>query len=571
MQKRLSLIVTTLLLGCLLSFTTQAQQDPPPAGEPPTATDNALDTLGSFVKMRVNILTEIEALDRQIQKAESQTEKDQLKGRLAELQSEFQSTSKNLEIIAAGVDISSLTKSTSEEFDLSKEIFSLLKPALDEMKDMTAHVRQKSELREKITFYQERLQVIGKALVNIRSLLDVSENDAVRKSLKNTEDRWLNQQELMQGELQAARLQLEKLEASETSLTEASQSYLKSFFAKRGRYLGQALLVVLAILLLSRVSYKAMTRYIPGFRKKHRSFRLRVIELMHRFITLILMILGPMVVFYMVEDWLLFSIGLLILLGITLTLRKTLPSYWQQGQLYLNIGSVREGERILLDGLPWQVDQINFFCTLVNPLADLRQRVPISEMVQHKSRPAKNDEPWFPCRKGDWVILNDGVRGKVIGISCELVQLVERGGSQVTYQMTDFLAASPRNLATNFRIKESIGISYELQSQSTNEIPGKLHTYIGERIRQEGYSDQLLNLRVEFEQAGQSSLDLVVIADFRGQLGDLYNRLRRAIQRWCVDACSEHDWLIPFPQLVVHGMDHNPASAATMPENKASG
>ncbi len=38
-----------------------------------------------------------------------------------------------------------------------------------------------------------------------------------------------------------------------------------------------------------------------------------------------------------------------------------------------------------------------------------------------------------------------------------------------------------------------------------------------------------------------------------GELADLYNRLRRAIQRWCVDACSECGWEIPFPQMTLHG------------------
>ncbi len=151
------------------------------------------------------------------------------------------------------------------------------------------------------------------------------------------------------------------------------------------------------------------------------------------------------------------------------------------------------------------------------------------------------------------MLLSGGTRGKVARISCEFVQLVERGGAQITYQMVDFLAASPRNMSTNFRIKESIGISYILQQDSTTTIPDSLHSYIQKRIIQEGYGEQLRNLRVEFERAYESSLDVVVIADFKGELGDLYNRLRRAIQRWCVDACSENDWQIPFPQLVIHG------------------
>ncbi|MEJ1404920.1 MAG: hypothetical protein RPU73_13815, partial [Candidatus Sedimenticola sp. (ex Thyasira tokunagai)] len=130
----------------------------------------------------------------------------------------------------------------------------------------------------------------------------------------------------------------------------------------------------------------------------------------------------------------------------------------------------------------------------------------------------------------------------------------QRGGVQVSYQMGDFLAASPRNLATNFRIKELLGISYSLQKESTSTIPGILHDYIQQRLQQEGYGEQLLNLRVEFAQANSSSLDLVVMADFDGELGDLYNRLRRAIQRFCVDACTEYGWEIPFPQMTLHGV-----------------
>jgi hypothetical protein len=517
------------------------------------ADTDTLATLVSFAKLRNELLLDIKALNKQIDAEQSEAEKTKLKQELDKLESDLRTTTRNLENIAAGVDISRLRAEKEEDFNFQKEIFALLKPALDEMKEMTSHVRQKSDLREKIAYYEERLPVIEKALSNISRLQEQSKDKSLKKSLNATAGIWRKQQAFMQSELQAARLELNKLEAAETSITEASQSYLKSFFQKRGLYLIEALSLVVAILLLSRLSYAAMERYIAGFRKKHRSFRVRLIELAHRIFTVILVILGPMIVFYLVEDWVLFSLGILLLLGIALTLRQTLPRYWHQVQLFLNIGSVREGERILMEGLPWLVERINIYCTFSNPVADISQRLPIADLVGLKSRPAKQDEPWFPCRKGDWVILSDGVRGKVIGISHELVQLVERGGAQLTYQTSDFLAKSPRNLATNFRIKESLGISYSLQKQSTTGILETLYHYIQQRAEQEGYGEQLLNLRVEFAQAGNSSLDLVVIADFRGELADLYNRLRRAIQRWCVDACSEYGWEIPFPQMTLHG------------------
>ncbi len=512
-----------------------------------------IDTLQGFVSLRQNLKTDIKVLNKKIKSAQSDAVKQALTQERDKLEADLRATTQSFESIGAGVDLSGLRPEEREKFDFQEELLALLKPAFDEVKDMTAHVRQKSDLKKKISLYEEQTPMIDQALANIKKLLEQVKDKELRKSLKSTSDAWQKQYTFMQSELKGAQLQLDKLVASETSITEASQSYLKSFFQKRGLYLTEALLVVLGIVLISRLSFSAMQRNFSGFRKKHRHFRMRLLELIHRILTFLLVILGPMIVFYLEEDWLLFSLGTLLLLGIAWTLRQALPHYWHQIQIFLNMGSVREGERICLEGLPWLVDQINMFCTLVNPVAEISQRVPIDNLVDLKSRPLTPDEPWFPCKKGDWVILSDGVRGKVIGISQELVQLVERGGAQRTYQTSDFLSNSPRNLATNFRIKEILGISYNLQKESTASIPDTLDEYIRQRAEQEGYGKKLLNLRVEFAQASNSSLDLVIIADFNGEAGDLHNRLRRAIQRWCVDACTENDWDIPFPQMTLSG------------------
>jgi DNA-binding ferritin-like protein len=514
---------------------------------------NTLTTLQNLVDIRENIERDIASVSKSINAAESETQKSSMRQQLLKLDAELTRTKENFENISAGLDLSGLRGEEESQFDLKQELFSLLRPAIDEMKDMTSKVRQKSELKEKLAYYGERLKILEGALKNVDSLRKESDSDKLNQSLDRLAERWRKNQAFMNSEYQAAQLRLDEILAAEVSITDASQDYLKQFFQRRGLYLIEAILVIVVIVMLSRLSHKAMSRLMPGFKKKHRSFRVRLLELVHRILTSLLIIIGPMVVFYVVEDWVLFSLSILLLLGIAWGLRQALPRYWNQIQLFLNIGSVREGERIQLDGLPWRVEQINVFSILQNPDAGLTLRVPIDDLVDQKSRPANPDEPWFPCHKDDWVILSDGVRGKVVGISPEMVQLVERGGAQKTYLTNDFLAASPRNLATNFRIKELIGVSYALQQRSTETIPEILCNTIQQRIEEEGYAEQLLNLRVEFAQANSSSLDIVVIADFSGELGDLYNRLRRAIQRWCVDACTEHGWEIPFPQMTLSG------------------
>ncbi len=550
-QFHLPYLLTAMMLLTTQSFAEDSAVEPltEDSGEKATLT-----TLRDLVKLQANLKSDITSLSKEANaSSNSDADKKRLLKELEKLENDLKTTGANLENIAAGVDLSTLREQEDIKFNIQEELFALLKPALDEMKEMTVRIRQKSDLKEKIGYYSERLEVVDTALHNINELQQQSESKNLKSALEQIAERWKKKQAFMKSELQSAQFQLDKLLASEASITEASQSYLKSFFQKRGLYLTEALLTVIAIMLLSRISYNTMQRYIPGFRKKHRSFRIRMLELVHRFVTILLVILGPMIVFYLVEDWVLFSLSILLLLGLAWTLRQAVPRYWYQVQLFLNIGSVREGERIEMEGIPWLVEQINVYSTLINPTAGIRQRVPIDNLVGLKSRPGHPDEPWFPCRKNDWVLLSSGVRGKVSGISHEMVRLIERGGAQVTYQMSDFLSGSPRNLSKNFRLKEIIGISYNLQQQSTSVIPQALEKHIQKCVEEEGYGEHLLNLRVEFAAANSSSLDLVVIADFSGELGDLYNRLRRAIQRWCVDACSENGWEIPFPQVSLSG------------------
>ena len=547
--KHLAIAWPGLLLALLLSAPGYCDTD----GQSNPVAAETLTTLANIISLRISLQDDIKDIKARIAQAQSDPERAGLLRDLEKAEADLQTVSRNFESVATGVDASKLRAETTEAFDFQKEIFALLRPAIDEMKEMTAHVRQKADQKEKIAYYEERLPIIRQAIGNLENLArqgdDPRLNDAVAAVLAN----WKKQLAFMSSELQAAELQLSKLVASETSITEASQSYLKSFFQKRGLYITEALLVVFVVVLLSRLSLSMLRRYFPGFKARHRSFRVRLVELIHRILTFVLIVIGPMIVFYVVEDWVLFSLGLLLLIGVALTVRQTLPRYWHQMQIFLNIGAVREGERLYLDGIPWLVEEINFFCTLNNPVADLSQRLHIEDMVKLKSRPCKSDEPWFPCRKGDWVILNDGVRGKVIGISPELVQLVERGGAKLTYPMGDFLAKSPRNLAVSFRLKEIIGISYALQREATTTVVASLQDYVMSRLQAEGYGEQLVNLRVEFNRAAESSLELAVIADFKGEVGDLYNRLRRALQRYCTDACTEYGWEIPFPQLTLHG------------------
>ena len=161
-----------------------AQTDPAAAvattASQTTAVNDTLETLVSFVKLRDELRQDIKALNKQIDSAQSEAEKGKLRQELEKLESDLRTTTRNLENIAAGADISRLRAEKQEEFNFQKEIFALLKPALDEMKEMTSHVRQKSDLREKIVYYEERLPVIERALANVGRLQKQSKDESLK-------------------------------------------------------------------------------------------------------------------------------------------------------------------------------------------------------------------------------------------------------------------------------------------------------------------------------------------------------------------------------------------------------
>ncbi|MGB5338107.1 MAG: hypothetical protein WBO06_03320, partial [Gammaproteobacteria bacterium] len=288
-------LILFLILGMLLPAITPAQedapvvsagdiqpqdaaleQDAPQKQETPRQQEadrqlqDTLTTLQSLLKLQADLKRDIQDLGKQLAAAQTMSEKNELQARLDKLETDLQTTTRNLREIGAGADIASLRVTEEKKFNLQEELFSLLEPALKEMKDMTSHVRQKSELKDKIAYYREKLPVAELAVTNIRVLLAENENEPLERHLEGMLAEWLKQLTVIQSELQSAELQLDKLERSEASLADASQSYLKSFFQKRGLYLTQAILAVMGVLLLSRLSYRALVKLLPGYRAEHR-------------------------------------------------------------------------------------------------------------------------------------------------------------------------------------------------------------------------------------------------------------------------------------------------------------
>ncbi len=217
------------------------------------------------------------------------------------------------------------------------------------------------------------------------------------------------------------------------------------------------------------------------------------------------------------------------------------------------MGAVRERQRVLLHGLPWRVESIAFYCVLVNPaLVGGRIRIPIEDVASMRSRPAADDEPWFPTQTGD-VVLRDGQRPALVEFqSIETVRLLCSGGNRLVIPTAQFAGESIEVLSRGYRVDVQFGLDYESQAEITTTTREMMEGEIERRWRESSWARSLVSVAVEFSSAGPSSLDYFVRVDLDGSQALEYAAQRRHLASLCVDVCNENGWVIPFPQLTIH-------------------
>jgi len=559
-MRRTCIITITCIaihVSCLNALADSSEQPSTPKKEQAVVVlaNEAQEMLSSLLELRANLEDQIQQSQKKLNSSTSEAEQAALKEQIAQLDRQLSESTNDFERIATGVEPALFAEKKPETFSWKNELASLVEPAIKELKRFTIRARQKTDLKDKIIELQMLETASVQAVENLQTVLAESSDEQVQQEVKALYPEWLNIEKRLGNKLELAQRELKQLEDQDVSLVESTSKSLQTFFKNRGLYLILSVLVFFAVLLTCRLLYRGVVALSSKLtkQKEQRSFNNRLLYIVFQVSSVILAAIGLIFVLYLAEDWFLLSMAIIFFLGFFWTIRQVLPRLWQQGRLMLNLGAVREDERLVMHGVPWRVASINVFCRLVNPSLNVELRLPIEEMIGLVSRPYNKEEPWFPCKKGDWVVVGSNPRARVVSLSHEQVEVVERGGRRVSYPTETFLEACPANLSRNFRIRVPFGLSYGLQEKMTSTIPAIINDYIEAKMVEHGYDNSCLNLQVEFFQANSSSLDLIVIADFEGRMADVLKRLERFIQKCCVDCCTENNWEIPFPQLTVHG------------------
>jgi len=481
--------------------------------------------------------TEREVIGKEIQALNAQ---------LAPLRSDFDG-------VAAGIDLEAYSEGDETAVNLGAEMEDFLRPIVTQLKEVTERPREIDELKKKIAYQTTRKDLAASALDHVSKLLSSATDPALISDLEAVQKTWQQRLEQAENNLNIAEFQLDSKRSEGGSVFRSLSSATADFFRTRGRNLLLALVGFVMVLSGLRFLHRLLHRLSPMRKRGRRSIAVRVIDIAYYGFTVVASTGVILVVFYVTDDWLLLGLALLFLAGIAWTGKRTLPLFYEQAKLMLNLGSVREGERVFYNGIPWKVESINVFTDLTNPaLQGGRLRLPLRELVPLLSRPFEPKEPWFPCEEDNWVVLADETYGKVVSQTPEWVQIVQLGGSRKTYNTGDFIAQTPENLSTNYRINVIFGIDYGHQPISTTKVPKIFHQRLEAGLQDLVGEDNLLNLNVEFREAGASSLDYEILADFSGDAASRYKKLQRAISRICVDVCNENNWVIPFTQITLH-------------------
>jgi len=498
---------------------------------------------------------EIAKLEAKIPKAKDEASKNKLVEKktkalekLDELHLQFEAS------VTGGVRLSDYDKKEEDlPFDWQSEVLEIFKPMIAELKSLTELPREIEALKSEIAMVNQHLPVAQKAVEQITAAKEINTDKASADQLKKLENDWKNRQDDLINRLQLLTFQLdEKLNPPKQESISITEK-LGEFASGRGLTIVLTIGTFIVFFLVFTFFAKIVEEQITREKESQPQFIRRLMRILLQVMAVLLSLFAAMLVLYLRGDWLILGVIFLILIGVAWGLRQSAPKYIHEAKLLLNLGPVREGERVIYNGLPWRVKSLNMFSTLVNPaLTGGSLRLPVSDIVGLRSRKFSDDEGWFPCNPGDFVILDDGVFGSVLKQTPEIVQMPILGGSTKTYSTGTFLGLNPRNISHGFGVFVTFGLDYNLQSSITDDIPKQLESELRVAISESGFVTHLKSMAVEFKAASASSLDLVIVTLFNGEAAGDYFAIDRFLQKASVEICTRNDWNIPFENMTVH-------------------
>ena len=502
-------------------------------------------------------------LEKEVDALRKKSETKENLQKIIDLQTQIDRLNLNFDSLATNLALQDTSLKKKEKSPWAKQLEEITSPLLQAIRDLTEKPRKVDSLKKRISELENTLALHKEASLSLKKLETVQSK--IANSSKPEEVRYLSRLALLQNKydpelpelnMNESRKNLDQILSSDESLIDSAKNQIKDFFKNRGKNL----LITIATFcglwwVLNRLRkwvlrFNLFSQLSPAFGK--------LFSAAYNIFILIICLLVGMACLYFFNDWLLISLIVMVLILVAWTSRQYLPTFLQEIKLIVNLGTVREGERFIWNGVTWLVKDIGLSAILVN--ADLEGgeiRLPVRELIDKHSRPVVEGEPWFPTKIKDWVILDDGSYGWVKHQTLEQVVLSLKGDSLKYYSTADFLSQSPLNISTGFRYCIEFGLDYGVQDRICDEIPTLIESGLKNQLSKyfEGGSPDFNFLEVCFDNPGANSLNLMVVIHVNGKCAEHHEEYRREIQTALVQICNTNNLTIPFNQLTINMAD----------------
>lgn len=510
------------------------------------------DQLEELVTLLSTTRNDAVVLLSKINTIKDEAEKKRIQIKLDQANSEIDELILSIEKIAVGKLEQDVLSQTQKEFNWQSELEEIFKPIVFELKAMTERPRKIEKLRSQITFYEERLPASVHALEKISEINKLPISPELKIELKKIARNWRKVKTDINNKIKITQFELDQLLAPRPEENKDIVRKMRHFLSGRGLSLILAIAAFSISLYVMRVLHSLYERRF-SHRTKNKGFTTRLLNFLFKALSVSLAMILAMSVLSFRGDWYLLGILLIFLVSAILALRGSIPQFFQEVKILLNIGPVRESERIIYNGLPWKIAEIGVYSTLVNPLlTGGKIRLTLNELTKLKSRPTTEKESWFPTRENDFVLLDGTIYGRVLTQTPEYVE-VRIGGSVQTFPVQTFLAKNPRNLSIEgFSIMIPLGLDYRHQSKITTHLLDELDCFMSAKLQKHAFAAYMTDFLIDFHEIAASSLNIAIIAKFNGDAAEHYNTIRRLLNKLSVDACNHFGWSMPFNQLSLH-------------------
>lgn len=447
-----------------------------------------------------------------------------------------------------------------KQTSFSEDIRQILDPVLQTFKKISAKPRQMQELNEQSEAVTERLRNAKKAKAELDEFLKANINDkSLLKETKKSQalvKRLIKDLEKKNSFLEDER---QHIEENQQSIVTTFSSIIFDFIKTKGKNLILAMLVFALVYWGFKYGQERLINLF--FFKMQKSennefyqWLIRPTRVLYSVCTFLIAFFMSILTLYVMNDWVLVTIILITFAALIWSSKQYFPLFFEQSKIVLNLGAVRENERLMYAGIPWKIKSLGYYCRLVNPELDGGAlRINTKELLNANSRRIQDMEPWFPTRRGDWIQSNE-LFGQVILQTPEQVVIEQVGGEKKYITTADFYAMQPKNLSQGFSIEIHFGVDYQHQKIIFSEIIPAFKAEVEKRLLQE-YPQAKQSLRrysVEFLGAGASSLDIRVFLKINGEMASLKLAMTRSVQSYLVEVCNQNNYVIPFNQLTVH-------------------